>query len=203
MTGTSWWRKLNFSLETLLPVLLILAGAIGMAASFALTYEKIQVLGLPGYKPACNLNPVLSCGSVMKAGQASIFGVPHSVFGLMAFTALFTFGFLLAGGAKVKKHVWLLAQVAATAGVIFMHYLFFQSVFVLNAICPWCFVVWMVTIPVFWYITQFNLREKYIVLPAPLSIFLQKYHGDILALWYIILFAILLLQFWDYWVTLV
>jgi uncharacterized membrane protein len=196
----------QLTIQKTLPYLLIAVGIIGLIASFVLTYDKIHVLTDKGYEPSCNINPILSCGSVMKTEQASLLGVPNTVFGLIAFSMLLTFGFLLAGGAKVKKWVWIGAQLAATIGVIFMHYLFFQGVYRINAICPWCSVVWIITIPTFWYITLYNLREQNINLPAnmsKLSAFVQKHHGDILVVWYLVLLGILLEHFWYYWSTLI
>ncbi len=194
--------KAGLTLPKVLPYFLIVAGIIGLIASFALTYDKIHTITDKGYVPSCNLNPILSCGSVMKTEQASLLGMPNAVFGIMAFSMLFTFGFLLAGGAKVRKWVWISVQIVATVGVIFMHYLFFQGVYRINAICPWCFVVWMIVIPTFWYITVYNLREKHIRLPnkiARLSSFVQKYYSEILLIWYLIIFGILLEHFWFYW----
>ncbi len=188
-----------------LPYIFIIAGIIGCLASFALTYDKIHILQDPQYQPNCNLNPILSCGSVMKTEQASLFGVPNTIFGLIAFSVLFTFGVLLAGGATVKRWVWRGAQLAATMGIVFMHYLFFQGVFRIHAICPWCFVVWMITIPVFWYTTLYNLRERNLVLPTilrPLGKFAERHHGNILIVWYLIILGILLVRFWYYWSTL-
>lgn len=198
-------KSKNLTLSKVLPFILIIAGIIGCIASFALTYDKIQILQDPSYEPPCNINPILSCGSVMKTEQADLFGVPNTIFGLMAFSMLITFGVLLAGGAKIQKWVWLCAQFAATVGVIFMHYLFFQGVYAINAICPWCFAVWMITIPAFWYITIYNLQAKNIKVPKslePASNFVQKHHGDILGFWYVIIFGILLEHFWYYWSTL-
>lgn len=200
--------KLNVSKRTLdivLPYLLLAAGTIGLIASLALTYDKIQVLTNNGYEPACNINPILSCGSVMKTEQASLLGLPNTIFGIIAFSMLITFGFLLASGAKVAKWIWQAAQAAATLGVLFMHYLFFQGVYRINAICPWCFLVWMITIPVFWYITLYNLRHVYVRLPAAIQSLtpkLQKNHGTILIIWYLTIFAILIQHFWYYWSTL-
>jgi uncharacterized membrane protein len=196
---------MKVTLGQTLPYILLIAGIIGTVASFTLTYDKIHVLMDKSYEPSCNINPIISCGSVMKTEQASLLGVPNPVFGLIAFSMLFTFGILLAGGAKVGRWIWLGAQVAATAGVVFMHYLFFQGVFRINAICPWCFAVWMVTIPTFWYITLYNFQEENISPPPSLTklgIFMQKHHGDILFVWYLIIFGILLQHFWYYWSTL-
>lgn len=180
-------------------------GLAGLMSSFVLTYDKIQVLMNPNYDPGCNINPILSCGSVMKTEQASLFGVPNTVFGLMAFTALITLGFILLAGAKLQRWIWVVAQFAATVGVVFMHYLFFQGVYRINAICPWCFVVWMVTIPIFWYLTLYNLREGNIRLPKrlkPLASWMQKNHGNVLIVWYLVILGIILERFWYYWSTL-
>ncbi len=196
----------NSKVSKFLPYLLIVMALIGMVASFALTYDKIQVLKDAQYQPSCNINPILSCGSVMKTEQASLLGVPNTIFGLVGFSMLLAFGFLLAGGAKVKKWIWVSAQLVATVGVIFMHYLFFQGVYRINAICPWCFVVWMITIPTFWYITIYNLQMSNIKLPSKLSkvtTFVSKHHGDILLVWYLIILLILLTHFWYYWSTLI
>ena len=193
------------NIQKILPYIFIVVGIIGCIASFALTYDKIHVLQDPSYSPACNISPILSCGSVMKTEQANLLGVPNTIFGLIAFSMLFTFGVLLAAGAQVKRGIWLGAQLAALIGMIFMHYLFFQGVFRINAICPWCFVVWMITIPTFWYITIYNLKVENIRLRGKLksaSGFLQRHHGDMLGLWYLVIFGILLQHFWYYWSTL-
>ena len=195
----------RLSLGKVLPYIFVATGLVGMISSLALTYDKIQVLSDKAYEPSCNINPILSCGSVMKTEQASLFGLPNTVFGLIAFTMLLTFGFLLIGGAVVKRWVWIAAQVAATIGVIFMHYLFFQGVYRIQAICPWCFVIWMITIPTFWYITLYNLQQKYILLPKVLrsaALFMRRNHGTILLVWYVIIIGILIQHFWYYWSTL-
>lgn len=198
-------RKTHLTLDNVLPYILIAAGIIGIIASFVLTYDKIHVLTDESYEPSCNINPILSCGSVMQTEQASLLGVPNTIFGLIAYSMLLTFGFLLAGGAKVTRWVWIGTQLAATVGVIFMHYLFFQGVYRIQAICPWCFMVWIITIPTFWYITLYNLRAQNIKLPARLSALaagMQKHHGDILLVWYMAIIGVLLQHFWYYWSTL-
>lgn len=198
-------HKKRLTLDRTLPYILIFGGLIGLLASFLLTHDKLKVLQDPAYDPFCNINPIFSCGSVMKTEQASLFGMPNTLFGITAFTALTSLGFMLAAGAVLKRWLWQAAQAAATIGVIFMHYLFFQGVYRINAVCPWCFVVWMVTIPIFWYITLYNLRHGHIRLPKKfghLSEFFQANHGNILLSWYLIIFGIILERFWFYWSTL-
>src|SRR5690606_18829800 len=164
-------KQRQITLARALPYIFIIAGVVGLIASSVLTYDKIQVLKNPGYDPACNINPIFSCGSVMEKEQASLLGVPNTLFGLVAFTALITLGLLLASGAKIQKRLWQLVQISATGGVVFMHYLFFQAVYRINAICPWCFVVWMITIPVFWYTTLYVFREGHLKISKKLNSF--------------------------------
>lgn len=199
-------KNKSFSLSQILPYVLIVCSLVGLLASFTLTYDKIHVLANPNYDPACNINPIFSCGSVMKTEQASLLGVPNTIFGIMGFTALFTFGVILSTGVLMKRWLWRIAQAAATIGVIFMHYLFFQGVFRINAICPWCFATWMITIPIFIYITAYNLENQNLVSNIKLKRFgdwIALNHLNILLTWYAIIFLILLEHFWYYWSTLV
>jgi uncharacterized membrane protein len=199
--------KTPLTLRQTVAYILLIGSIIGLIASLALTYDKIQVLKNPAYNPSCNINPILSCGSVMKTEQASLLGMPNTIFGIMGYTALLTVAVSLLSGARFKRWFWLCMQGAATIGVGFMHYLFFQGVYRVGAICPYCFVVWMITIPIFWYITQYNLAEGYINLRHStlnkLALFIKHNHGNILLLWYLAIFAVLLTHFWYYWQTLI
>jgi uncharacterized membrane protein len=143
----------------------------------------------------------------MKTDQANLFGVPNTVFGLVSFGMLFMFSLALLAGATFKRWLWVGAQFMATAGIIFMHYLFFEAVWRIHAICPWCFGVWMITIPIFFGITIYNIREDNLglsrfKLTARVARFIGKYSIDLLVLWYIAILAILLIKFWYYWSTL-
>jgi uncharacterized membrane protein len=199
-------KKKEITLQKVLPYIIIICGILGFIASFALTYDKIQVLKDPSYNPNCNINPVLSCGSVMKTEQASLFGVPNTIFGIAGFSVLITVGIMMLAGAKFAKWFWWGLQAGVTAGFFFFVYLFFQGVYRIGAICPWCFVVWMIMLPLFLYVSLYNLREKNITLPKNFDnvvSFAQRYHGDILASMYVVIFLILLTHFWYYWKTLI
>ncbi|CAN5188627.1 vitamin K epoxide reductase family protein [soil metagenome] len=191
------------SLAKVLPYILLIGSLIGLLAAFVLTYDKIQVLQDSSYIPSCNINPVLSCGSVMEKPQASLFGVPNTIFGLMGFSVLATLSALLIMGVKLPRRVWQGIQLGVIGGMIFTLYLFFQGVFRIGAICPFCFLIW-ITMPVmFWYTTLYNLKNKHVSAPAKVRNFLIDHHLDILILWYLIFFGILLQHFWYYWSTLI
>lgn len=58
----------------------------------------------------------------------------------------------------LRRWFWLGLQAGTTAAVVFIHWSIFQSLYRIDALCPYCMVVWVVTIPLFWYTTLHNLR---------------------------------------------
>ncbi len=189
-------------LQRCLPYLLLVGGFLGLLASFVLTVEKIKLLQDPTYVPSCNISPIISCGSVMSTDQASAFGIPNSLFGIAGFAAIVAIGVALLAGAKFMRWFWRYVQLGVLMGLFFVHWLFFQTVYTINSLCPYCVLVWIVMIPMFWFVTLYNLREGHISLPKRLNNFLQKHHTDILIAWFLVLMGLVLNHFWYYWKTL-
>jgi uncharacterized membrane protein len=185
-----------------LPWLLVIAGIVGLICSFVLTLDEVNLLKNPHFQPSCNLNPVISCGSVMKSTQAHAFSFPNPFIGLAAFSAVLTVGMALLAGAQFKRWFWLGLQLGTVFGIAFVHWLFFNTVYRINALCPYCMVVWTVTISLFWYILLYNLEMKHIKLPAKWAragVFVRHHHLDILVLWLLIIAALILQHFWYYY----
>ncbi len=184
----------------LFPWILIILGTIGLIAAFILTLEKIELLKNPGYLPNCNINPLLSCSSIMKTSQAALLGFPNPIIGVVAFPFVITSGVVLLAGAKLKKWYWQLFNLGPLVGVVFVHWLFYQSVYSIGALCPYCMVVWAVTIPLFFYTTLWNLDKKYLSAPRSLRgivSFATKNHASVLLVWYLAIFGAMVVQFWD------
>ncbi|MGW4391650.1 vitamin K epoxide reductase family protein, partial [Streptomyces sp. NPDC004685] len=72
-------RSLGFAL------LLVITGAAGLLAAWVITIDKFKLLEDPNFTPGCSLNPVVSCGNIMKSDQASVFGFPNPMLGLAAY----------------------------------------------------------------------------------------------------------------------
>ena len=184
------------------PRLLVGGGLVGLVSAFVLMVEKIAVLKNPDYVPSCNINPILACGSVINTPQASAFGFPNPIIGLIGFTAVIVVGVsLLAGMQITKKWYWRMFWIGTVLGTAFIHWLFFQSVYRIGALCPYCMVVWVVTIPVFWYTTLWCLREGFLALPKgwnKAANFVQQNHGGILLSWYLVITGLILHHFWYY-----
>jgi len=198
--------KKQLTLNLVLPYLYIVLAIIGIIISFWLTYDKIKIANNPSYQPVCNINPILSCGNVMKTKQSDIFGLPNTLFGITGFSMLLMLGIVLMAGAKLKKWFWQLINLGALAGFLYFVYLFSQGVFVIHEICPFCFVIWMITPPILWYTTIYNLKEKNInpkFLKEKVRKGIIKHHADILLTWYVLVFLTLLVKFWYYWKTII
>ncbi|WP_433365188.1 vitamin K epoxide reductase family protein [Streptosporangium sp. CA-115845] len=181
----------------LLPGLLTVGGALGLIAAFVLAVEKIALLKDPAYVPTCSINPILSCGSVMITPQAEVFGFPNPLLGIASFAVVTTVGAVLMAGVSLPRWFWLGLQAGVTFGVVFVHWLIYQSLYVIGALCPYCMVVWAVTIPLFGYVTLHNLRHR----PAAWRI--AGYHTVILTVWFLTLVTLIGVRFWSYWSTLI
>jgi uncharacterized membrane protein len=200
--------KHKWNLEKNYPWLLVIGGLLGLASSLVLTFDKIKIAQNPNYIPNCNFNPVISCGSVIKTWQASALGFPNSFMGITGFAVVLTIGMVLLAGLdakSLKRWFWWGLNLGAFLGLLLVHWLMFQTTYRINALCPFCIVVWTVTIPIFWYTTLYSLRQGFIPTPARLKkfvAFLQHHHADILVLWFVIIIGLILNHFWYYWQTL-
>ncbi|MEU3214425.1 vitamin K epoxide reductase family protein [Nocardiopsis alba] len=189
-----------------LPWLLALGGAVGLVAATALLVEKLKVLADPDHVPACSIDPVLSCGTVMTTPQAEAFGIPNPILGIIGFSVVVTVGVVLLAGARPPRWFWLGLQAGTLFGAVFVHWLIFQSLYRIGALCPYCMVVWAVTVPIFWYTTLHNVREGR--LPSTPGVrritdVLVRYHSTVLCLWAAALTVAIAQAFWTYWTTLI
>lgn len=192
----------KITLQKALPWILIICGSIGLLMAGIILLDKIKLIEDPAFTPACDLNPVVACGSVMESSQAEAFGIPNPIIGLAAFPVLITTGVIMLNRARLKRWYWLGLQAGTVFGLGFVHWLFYQSTYNISSICPYCVVVWIVTIISFWYVLLYNLRERHIRLPKALQgtgAFLQRHHLDILLLWFIVIAALILNRFWYYY----
>jgi len=184
---------------------LLVLGGVGLLAAFGLTLERLAVLEDPEHIPSCTINPILSCSSVMTSPQASLLGFPNPLIGVMAFPVVIATGAALLAGARLARWYWLGLQVAVTAAVVFVHWLIFVSLYRIGALCPYCMLVWAVTIPLFVIVTQRNLS----LLPRETAsrwrgagARLRTYQTPVLVGWFLLIAALIAVRFWDYWITL-
>jgi uncharacterized membrane protein len=128
----------------------IIAGVIGWFASAALLVERIQLLQDPTDTPSCDISPFVSCGSLFDRWQASLFGFPNALLGVAGFVVPIVIGFGILAGANFKNWFWRGAVVGLGTAWIFVTWLFTQSIYAIGVLCPYCLVVWVATIPMWW-----------------------------------------------------
>ena len=138
---------------------MLVAGCLGLLASFVLSVDAFQVAKDPNTVLSCSINIVLNCATVMKHPSADLLGFPNSLFGLMSEPLVIMLA--LAGLARVKFPRWFmaLAQVGFAGGFFFAYYLYGVSVFEIGALCPWCLLTTVSTTLAFMSLLHFNLRE--------------------------------------------
>jgi len=141
-----------------LAIFLIIAGAIGFAAAFALTLDKFTMLQDPTAQLSCNFSVLVGCSTNLGSWQGAVFGFPNPLIGVAAWSVVITIGAAILAGARFARWFWLGLNVGVAGALAFVIWLMGQSFFVLDVLCPWCMVTWTVTIPVFLAVTLYNLK---------------------------------------------
>ena len=183
-------------------MILIIGGTLGLLAAVELTIEKVRVLSDSTYVPTCDINPVLSCGSVITTPQAEAFGFPNPILGLIGFSVAITLGVIIATGTTLPRWVWLGLNAGALLGFAFVQWLVWQSLYSIGALCPWCMVVWTVTAPIAIWVTAANLASGRIPAPDSWQTSLEAIAGlrvFVLAGWYLTVLGLIFLRWQDFW----
>ncbi|MBO0677253.1 vitamin K epoxide reductase family protein [Mycolicibacterium sp. S2-37] len=178
----------------------LIAGVVGLVAAATLTIEKIELLLDPSYTPSCSLNPVLSCGSVMVTPQAALFGFPNPLIGIGAFAVVVVTGVLAVANVRLPQWYWAGLAAGTLLATVFVHWLIFQSLYRIGALCPYCMVVWAVTIPLLVVVSSIALRP---IAGNAVARGLYQWRWSLTALWFTGLVLLILVRFWDYWSTFV
>lgn len=125
-----------------------LIGAIAIAGALLTAY--ITVIKFAGGEVACSADAAGSgagCNDVLGSRYATIFGLPLSLFGALAYTSMA--GFALAPLAvnrdqnrslrtQLENWSWLLLLAGATAMTVFSGYLMYLLAFELKTVCIYC-----------------------------------------------------------------
>ena len=181
----------------------LIAGVAGLIASTTLTVEKIELLLNSSYVPSCNISPIVSCGSVMTTWQASALGFPNSLIGIAAFTVVMVTGVLALAKVALPQWYWIGLTIGTLAGAAFVHWLIFQSLYRIGALCPYCMVVWVATISLLVVVSTIASRPAGDGPGGVVMRELYRWRWSIAALWFTAVFLLILVRFWDYWSTLV
>lgn len=177
-------------------------GITGLLSAFVLTVEKFHVIENPNATLSCSFNLVLNCATVMQTPQASVFGFPNSLIGLMAFSVVIAVAVFGLAGARFPRWILIGANIGYLLGAVFSYWLFFQSVYVIQVLCPWCLVVTFGTTLLLATITHYNLRHNTFRFTSVTNdkikqVLAKDFDKLVVAVWIVLLIALVFLKFGD------
>ena len=82
----------------------------------------------------------------MKTPQASLFGFPNSWLGLTGFSVLLFVAIAGLTGTRFSRNTWRFLAIGVFFALCFAFWLFFDSVYVIQVLCPWCLAMTTSTI---------------------------------------------------------
>ncbi|MFN8172163.1 MAG: vitamin K epoxide reductase family protein [Candidatus Nanopelagicales bacterium] len=128
---------------------MLVSSLLGIVASLVLSIDAIELAKDPTADLSCNINSVISCGTVGASWQASLLGFPNAFLGLIAEPVVITIAVAALGGVRFPRWFMNAALVVYAIGLAFAYWLFLQAYFVIGALCPWCFLITLTTTTVF------------------------------------------------------
>jgi uncharacterized membrane protein len=144
---------------------MLVSACLSLIASFVLSVDALALAADPGASLSCNINSVISCGTVGSSWQAHLFGFPNAYLGMLAEPVVITIAVASLGGVRFPSWFMFSAQVVYSLGFIFAYWLLYQSMFVIGAMCPWCLLVTASTTLVWVTLTHVNVRDRNLLLP--------------------------------------
>jgi uncharacterized membrane protein len=148
----------------------MLAGAvIGLVAAFVLSVHAVELAARPDAPLTCDVNAVLSCGTVARAWQASAFGFPNAFLGLVAEPVVITVAVAGLAGVMFPRWFMIAAQTIYLLGFLFAYWLFWESLTQIGALCPWCLTVTVSTTLVFASMLHWNILQDNLFWPPRLQ----------------------------------
>ena len=176
------WRR-RTSLE------MIVSGSIGLFTSFVLSIEAWQLAADSSARFGCDISSVLSCSTVAQTWQARILGFPNAFLGIFFEAVVLAISVAIFAGVKFPRWYMLGTNLLYTIALFFAFWLFGQSYFIIQVLCPWCLLITLTTTLVFGGITRINIRDS--VIPAPEGLRRIVAQGLDWALWGLIVFGVL------------
>lgn len=122
--------------------------AIGAFSSLELVLSEKQKLKFPNQALVCDINPLIGCGKWIGTWQNEVFfGISNSTLGLAGFSALLMIGLVLLTGGRFGRLLWQALSAGTVIAISWVGWFMYQSFVIERSLCPWCVVVWFVTIP--------------------------------------------------------
>lgn len=145
---------------------MLISSALGLVAALVLSVDAIELAKDPTADLSCNINSVISCGTVGASWQASLLGFPNAYLGLIAEPVVITIAVASLGGVRFPRWFMNAALIVYAIGLAFAYWLFLEAYFVIGALCPWCFLVTLTTTTVFTSMMRVSILDNTLGLSA-------------------------------------
>jgi len=166
----------GFARDRVFGWILAVAGFVSWIAACTLTLERLEIYKDPNYVTSCDISPWVSCGTVMQTHQAELFGFPNPLIGVAGFAVVVAIGITLVAGARMPRWYFIGLQTGITLAMVMICWLWFQALYVIHVLCPYCMVVWAMMIALFVYTTARNISRGVIPASGGLKRFVAEWH---------------------------
>lgn len=150
-------------------IVIIITAILSLIAAFNLSIDAVELAKNPNTHLNCSINVVINCATVANSKYASLFGFPNSFIGMMVEPIFIVIAIAMLMGTKFSKKFMFATEISAICALIFAFGLFFISSFIIHVLCPWCMLVFISTIIMFFAISRYNIRENNLFLSSKLE----------------------------------
>lgn len=109
-----------------------------------------------GGVPPCSI--VAGCEIVLISSYAEVFGVPVALLGALYYFAIFMSALLII--SLDLEFLWILIVIISSAGLLASAYFVYLQIFVIGAICLYCFFSATMTFLIFMFVIWKSLTKK-------------------------------------------
>ena len=140
-------------------ILWIVTAAVSWTVSFLLYREYVGQLSDAPPMLSCNISPFITCGPNLLAPAGNLLGFTNAILGMTLFLGpIFASVGALASPGGMRAWYWRVFAVFVLGGYVLVHVFAYRSIFEFGSLCPWCLIVWLMTIPLFWSVAGWTLR---------------------------------------------
>jgi uncharacterized membrane protein len=139
---------------------MLIFALISLFASFVLAIDAVALAADPDAQFSCDISERISCSKVGLSWQANVLGFPNAFLGLIAEPVVITLAVSGLSGVRFPRWIMIAAQAVYAIGFGFAYWLFYQSYFVIGALCPWCLTITIATTVVLFSMTRINLLDN-------------------------------------------
>lgn len=140
-------------------VLWIVTSIVAWGVSFMLYREYIGQLTDAPPAFSCSISPLVTCGPNLLSPAGNLLGFTNAILGMVLFLGpIFAAISALAAPTGMQAWFWRVFALFVLGGYALVHMFAYRSIFEFSSLCPWCMLVWLMTIPLFWSVTGWTLR---------------------------------------------